>query len=209
MAARRRPGRRFALALAVSLAVHAGLFVVVMNGHPPMAGGPERRGCPVEPVLYVDLEPRAAPPQPHAAAPAAAGRRAARPAANRRQDRATAPRPRAPTSPRLRSARAIDPTRPGTTGGAVRRPGHRRGRWPGEGLTFDCPPGGELTRTGAVRANPCAFRGATRNHLPEAVVKQARIDRDKAEFYDRVLKARDDIRNDPNKGNLPFLHCPA
>jgi hypothetical protein len=74
-------------------------------------------------------------------------------------------------------------------------------------LKFDCPPGGDLTRTGVVRANPCAFKGATRDHLPEKVVRQARIDADKAEFYDRVLKARDDMRNDPSKGNLPMASC--
>jgi hypothetical protein len=198
MAARRRPGGRIALALAASLAVHAAVLLTGLAERQPMRG---QAGASTSLPVLIDLQRgAAAPDHAHPAAAQASGRRAL-------ETGEAAPSSPMPTP---------GPPAPGTTTtpGAATGPADASdgdpgspGRVAGQTLTFDCPPGGELTRTGAVRANPCAFRGAPRDHLPEQVARQSRIDPGKAAYYDRVLEANARMRNDPSYGNLPFFTC--
>jgi hypothetical protein len=186
----------------VTLAVHAGLLVMALDQRVPVTRDAARSSLrAVEIELQHDQRSTRKAASPSAAAPASPVR-----ASTSRGAPApfAAPQP-APLPPIL----GVGP--PAATGAA---PGPLAQAGPGvpgtpngPPLKFDCPPGGDLTRAGAVRANPCAFRGAARDHLPEAVAKQARIDSGKAAYYDRVLDANERMRNDPSYGNPPFFTC--
>lgn len=198
MAARRRPTTRIALALAASLAVHAAVLMTILAERQPTRG---QAGSSASPPVLIDLQrSRAAPAQAHRAAAQASGRRPIETGESPPSSLLPAPGPPA----------ASAATTPGAATGPVASsegPAGPPGPTAGQTLKFDCPPGGDLTRTGAVRANPCAFRGAARDHLPEQVARQSRIDPEKSAYYDRVLDAKERMRNDPSYGNLPFFTC--
>jgi hypothetical protein len=198
MAARRRQGRRFALALAVSLAVHAGLFLTVMNARAPPRREP---GTSLTRPVEIAIE-RLSSPAPkastaHLAAPVQAGRR---------MTEAVEPSPvNPPPRGALLGGEAGSSSPSGQT--AQAGAGDQARAAPGPALKFDCPPPAGLSRPGAVRADPCAFKNARRDHLPEEVARQARIESDKAAYYDRVLEARRAIIDDPSRGNTPMVGC--
>ncbi|HET9161538.1 MAG TPA: hypothetical protein VFN88_13085 [Caulobacteraceae bacterium] len=199
MAARRRHGGRLATALAVSLAVHATLLLTVMTARAPMRGEPgQATSIPVE-ITIARLPSQTAKASPgHLTKSIDTGRRLTQSVAPTSLAQPAAPVQSAGTG----TGQAAPPGAPSQSA-----PSGHANQAPGPQLKFDCPPPTGLSRPGAVRADPCAFKSAPRDHLPEAVARQARIDSDKAGYYDRVLEARRAIIDDPNRGNSPMLGC--
>jgi hypothetical protein len=183
--ARRRHGGRtaWASALGFSLAVH-GLLLWVALTPAPVAHRPLETPEPVQPFL-IDLEPP--PPPPEAKATTSSGS----------------------SAPATHAAAPVEAGEPAqiATGqqpaGAAAAPSSAlgAGTQPQATLKFDCM---ETSRRGR---DPCLFRNAPRDKLPEDVIRQASIDADKAEYYDRVLDARERMRNDFNYGNTAMFTC--
>ena len=176
MARRRQDVRRaWASALAIALGFHVlVLWAALSLG--PSAVPSLQQPAPVQPYFIELQHPQPRPSQePAAAAAAAAGSR-------------TMPTTSADFG--LPTQAAAPPTQtpgpaPSRSAGASELP---------TTLKFDC----QDTRGSR---DPCLFRTARRDRLPDEIGKQASIDADKAAFYDRVLQARKE------PGNLPFLVC--
>jgi hypothetical protein len=185
--AKRRQDRRarWASALGVALAVH-GLVLWAGLSLGPSAMAPLEHAERVQP-FFVELQP----PRPHP--PANAGGVAS---SSPLPAPAAAPAELGPPA----AQRAIGEGPSGSSVAVVGPPGDQ-GTQPQATLKFDCA---ELPRRGR---DPCLFRNAPRDRLPEDVIRQASIDADKAEYYDRVLDARERMRNDFNYGNTAMFTC--
>jgi hypothetical protein len=185
--AKRRRDRRttWAGALGAALGVH-GLVLWAALSLGPSALAPLESAEPIQP-FFIELQP---PPPPSAAASAAGSSASpARAAASAEAGQPTLVAPGEGSS----GPPGPPPSGPSGAGG--------QGAQPQAALKFDCA---DAPRHGR---DPCLFRNAPRDKLPEDIIRQASIDADKAAYYDRVLDARERMRNDFSYGNTAMFTC--
>src|SRR4051812_30813834 len=140
MAARRRPGGRVALALAASLGVHAAVLLMVLAERQAMRG---EAGASTAPPVLIELQRSpAARAEAHPAAAQASGRRPIE--TGEPVPSSPSPSPPAPAGATTAPGAAAGPV--ASSDGVPGSPGPSAGPT----LKFDCPPGADLTRTGAV-----------------------------------------------------------
>jgi hypothetical protein len=186
--AKRRRDRRtaWASALGAALGVH-GLVLWAALSLGPSALAPPEHAEPVQP-FFIELQPP--PPLPPAASAAAGS------SASAVQD--AAPGEAGQPAPVAHGEASSGPPGPAPFGP---RGAGGQGAQPQAALKFDCA---DAPRRGR---DPCLFRNAPRDKLPEDVIRQASIDADKAAYYDRVLDARERMRNDFSYGNTAMFTC--